>query len=163
MNLTHHLLLDDRGISRPIEELWIPALDPDLVWWIADDDIPPDAIGESLPAVVLSPTQWAAAAAERPDPAIHRILVVFTSLEQLTLAARFGVQPQPVTVVHRRCGDDCPRIASQVYLEPAELLRARTLADQGFEFHIQAIPRVTSRRLPLHPPLPGTAGWPGPG
>lgn len=146
MSRTLLWLLDERGISRPLLENWVPSFDPDVIWLVSDSDIDDDLARETVPVLPLSPFEIGAALAEVPD-APARVLLVFTSVDLLASATRMGIAPTRVTLLHARGPGE--RQSSQVTLDAAALERLRALAGRGFEFVLQPLPNVTGRALNL--------------
>src|SRR5699024_1939633 len=74
LRMNNHLwiFIDDRGLSRPILELWVPALNIDVIWTTGktiEDEI--DLNAEASPALELSPADIAALSSEFSDEQGH--------------------------------------------------------------------------------------------
>lgn len=139
--------LDDRGMSRPIEEIWIPNLSIDVVWMTApapDEEINLNA--GSTPTLELSPADVAALSAEFTDER-GRVLVVFDTLEALLQASNFGLSPSRVTIVSYT-PEGGVRVAPNVHFTQEDQQRITVLTARGFELFIQPLPNVTPRPWP---------------
>lgn len=141
------IFLDDRGISRPIEEIWIPDLRVDVVWMTAP--APDDEINLSTgktPTLELSPADVAALSAEFTEDS-GRIMVIFESLESLVQSVNFGLAPRRVVIVSHG-PEDAARVAPNVHFTDEDLARLSHLTLRGFELYIQPLPNVTPRPWP---------------
>ncbi|MFT6398448.1 MAG: mannose/fructose/N-acetylgalactosamine-specific phosphotransferase system component IIB [Bradymonadia bacterium] len=138
------LHLDDRGVSRTLLELWIPAIDPDVIW-IVGGDLPGDELRRgTVPFIGLSAVDAAAVAAE-PGATDLRVLAVFCSIHALKEAAAMGLSPDKVTVSSLGDQERERRVAATLHLNADELTLARTLEERGWTFAIQSLPNVTPR------------------
>jgi|GEM_PF-4376534 len=156
MNNHLWLLIDDRGLSRPIRELWVRALNIDVIWTtgkISADEI--DLNAETSPALELSPADIAALSSEFTDDKGH-VLVVIDSLQSLQEAVDFGLEIDEVTIVHH-LNPEGERIGPNAFFSEEDLEVVKRLVRRGLKFYLQAIPNVTAR------PWKGSAAHTRPG
>lgn len=138
------IFLDNRGLSRPTEEIWIPSLGIDVVWMTSPaPDVEINLSSGVTPCLELSPADVAALSAEFNETN-GRVLVIFASLDELDEAANYGLKPRPVTIVSQGAPDGI-RVAPNVFftLEDQRILTRLIL--RGFEVKIQPLPNVTAR------------------
>lgn len=144
MNNHLWLVIDDRGLSRPIRELWVHALNIDVIWTtgtISAEEI--DLAKESSPALELSPADIAALSSEFSDEQGH-VLVVIDRLDALQEAIDFGLEIDEVTIVHH-LNPDGERVGPHAFFSAEDLEIVQRLVRRGLKFFIQAIPNVTAR------------------
>lgn len=144
MNNHLWIFIDDRGLSRPILELWVPALGIDVIWATGnalDDEI--DLNAEVSPALELSPADIAALSAEFTEEKGH-VLVVIDSLTSLQESIDFGLEIPEVTIVHH-VKTDGERIGPSASFTDEDLRLVEQMARGGLKFYIQPIPNVTAR------------------
>jgi mannose/fructose/N-acetylgalactosamine-specific phosphotransferase system component IIB len=141
--------INDRGLTRQMDELWVPQLRADVIWLsAADNSQVVSAYTERLiPIIEASPGEIAALAAEQHEEG-RRALAVFRSLDALLEAADFGLPPQTVNFVALQ-SDPGTRIAPGVWLNQDDLEFARELHRLGFELIVQPLPNVTRRQLEM--------------
>lgn len=152
------IFIDDRGLSRALEEIWIPHIGADLVW--VTESAPDEEVELSngtVPILEVSPADIAALSIEEADTQ-GRVFAVFDSLASLMEAATFGLQPHRVIVVSYR-PEDGDRVAPNVQFGPKDHSLISRLVAKGFTFFIQPIPNVTARPWPSPDARPhATAG-----
>lgn len=144
MNNHLWIFIDDRGLSRPILELWVPALNIDVIWTTGktiEDEI--DLNAEASPALELSPADIAALSSEFTDEQGH-VLVVIDSLKSLQESIDFGLDIPEVTIVHH-VKPDGERIGPSATFASEDLKLVENMARGGLKFYIQPIPNVTAR------------------
>lgn len=144
MNNHLWLVIDDRGLSRPIRELWVHALNIDVIWTtgtISAEEI--DLAKESSPALELSPADIAALSSEFSDDQGH-VLVVIDRLAALQEAIDFGLEIDEVTIVHH-LNPEGERVGPHAFFSAEDLEIVQRLVRRGLKFFIQAIPNVTAR------------------
>ncbi len=146
MNRSFHILIDDRGLSRALLENWVPALDPDVIWFIGDSDPEPDLLHDIVPVVPMSPLEPGAALAELRALANEtRVVAIFESIDHLVRAVQFRLTPQRVILVNLRGHGE--RLSAQVMVSPEQSSQLKNLQQKGFDFQLQPLPNVTSRGL----------------
>ncbi len=136
--------LDDRGVSRALLDLWIPAVDPDVIWIIGGALPDDDMEREIVPFIALSSLDVAAVAAEAGGDGL-RVLAVFCSVEALKNAALMGLPAGRVTIGALGTEEADIRVAATVHLLADELAVLRSLEEREWSFEIQALPNVTPR------------------
>lgn len=138
------IFLDNRGLSRPIEELWNPSLGIDVVWMTSPvPEVEINLSTDATPCLELSPADIAALSAEMNDTS-GRVLAIFESIAELDEAANFGLKPRPVTIVSLGT-PDAIRVAPNVFFTPDDQRILTGLIRRGFELKIQPLPNVTPR------------------
>lgn len=146
MNRSFHILVDDRGLSRALLENWVPALDPDVIWFIGDSDPDPELLHDIIPVVPMPAREAGSALVEmRATSQEIRIVALFESIEQLVCAAQFGLSAQRAVLVHIRVQGE--RLSPQVMFGAEQAAQLNSLQQKGFEFYLQPLPKVTSRGL----------------
>lgn len=140
------VLVDSRGLSRPIRESWLDALQADAVWYVGDPLGAPDPedAQATYPQVELSAVDLGTAWLERGDESV-RVVAVVDAIDALLEAADAGLPPTRVVLVALDGGEDGERLAAGVIVSSADLRALDTLASRGFEIVIQSLPRVTPR------------------
>lgn len=141
------LHVNDRGISRQVEELWIPHLRIDVVWLSdsLDDDICSTGDGRLVPVMRTSPAGLAALYAEHQNED-RRALAIVGSLSEVLEAAAFGLSPLKITIV--ALGDDnAERVAPGVWLSDDDYEALSELEEMGFSTDVQILPNVTGRPM----------------
>lgn len=138
------IFLDDRGLSRPIEEIWVPELNIDIVWMTAPaPDVEINLSSGTTPTLELSPADVAALSSEFNEDS-GRIMVIFDSLASLDEAHSYGLTPRRVTIVSHN-PEDGVRVAPNVLFQEEDHRRISRLIQRGFELYIQPLPNVTPR------------------
>lgn len=141
------IFLDDRGLSRPIEEIWIPELSVDIVWMTSpgpDDEI--NLSAGSIPKLELSPADVAALSAEFTDDS-GSVIAIFDSLASIVEASNYGLHPRRITIVSY-VAEDGVRVAPNVHFNDQDHTRIALLIARGFTLTIQPLPNVTPRPWP---------------
>lgn len=140
------VLVDSRGLSRPIRDAWLDALRADAVWYVGSPiGAPePDEASAPVPQVEMSAVDLGTAWLERDDDDL-RIVAVVDNLRSLIEAAEAGLRPTRVVLVALEGGDESERLAAGVLASEGDLGALETLAARGFEVVIQSLPRVTAR------------------
>lgn len=141
------IFLDDRGLSRPVEEIWIPELSVDIVWMTAtapDDEI--NLSGGGIPKLEISPVDVAALAAEFTGDS-GCVIAIFDSLEGIVEASNHGLPARRITIVSY-VADDGVRVAPNVHFDEQDHARIALLTERGFNVIIQPLPNVTPRPWP---------------
>lgn len=152
-NIRFHL--DDRGLSRPILEMWIPSTDADALWYIGQDGTEVDQhSGDIVPMMVLSPMDVTAVMSERSAGG-ETVIALFESLEMLEEAIDFGLEPCRVTIHHLAPSDEKARASATVFLTDSEIKAIRRLTRMGFEFVAQPLPNTTGLPLSASPLFQG--------
>ena len=144
MSHSPRLILDDRGVSRALHELWLPHIDPDAIWVIGGELPDHDLERDIVPFVMLSPLDVAAVAAEAGGGDL-RILAVFCSTSALKQAAAMGLGPDKVTITSLNSEGGERRIAASVHVSETELSELADAERRGFSYEIQGLPNVTPR------------------
>lgn len=137
-------ILDDRGVSRTLLDLWVPHVDADAVWVIGGDLPDAELARDVVPFVELSPLDVAAVAAEAGGEGL-RILAVFCSVSALRQAAVMGLAATRVTIAALGDGSQAHRLGASVHLNSEEYKELGAVAERGFTFDIQGLPNVTAR------------------
>lgn len=139
--------INDRGLTRQVDDLWVPHLRIDVIWLSASvDSRVLSAYTERLvPIIEASPVEIVALAAEQHNEG-RRALAVFRSLEDLADAAAVGLRAQVVNLVSLQ-SEPGKRIAPGVWLNEGDLAIAQQMITAGFEIIVQPLPNVTSRPL----------------
>lgn len=139
--------INDRGLTRQIDELWAPQLRADVIWLSASEESQLiSAYTERLiPVIEASPVELAALTAEQQNEG-KRALAIFRSLEALVEAADFGLSPHRVNLVSIQ-SEPGTRIAPGVWLAQTDIAHTHSLLNLGFEFMVQPLPNVTGRHL----------------
>jgi hypothetical protein len=146
VNRSFHILVDDRGLSRALLENWVPALDPDVIWFIGDSEPDPDLLHDIIPVVPMSAREPGSALVElRATSQEIRIVAIFESIEHLVCAAQFGLTAQRAVLVNIRAQGE--RLSAQVMINTEQASQLNSLQQRGFDFHLQPLPNVTSRGL----------------
>ena len=146
MNRSFHILIDDRGLSRALLENWVPALDPDVIWFVGDSEPDPELLHDIIPVVPMSVREPGPALAELQATAQEtRIVAIFESVDHLLRASQFGLAAQRAVLVNIDSTGD--RLSAQVIVSQEQRVQLNQLQQKGFEFHLQPLPNVTSRGL----------------
>lgn len=135
--------VDDRGLSRVTEEIWIPYLDVDVIWTTEELDDNEEVLHGAVPVLELSPADVAALASEMADDS-GRVLSMFSSLEEVVEAADFGLPPRRITIVHHQ-SESGVRVAPNVFLSTRDDAIIQSLIARGFQIVLQPLPNVTGR------------------
>lgn len=144
MNNYLWIFIDDRGLSRPILEFWVPALSIDVIWTTGKTlDAEIDLNAEGSPALELSPADIAALSSEFTDEQGH-VLVVIDSLAALQDAIDFGLEVPEVTIVHH-VKTNGERVGPSASFTREDIRQVEHMARRGLKFFIQPIPNVTAR------------------
>lgn len=144
MNNHLWLVIDDRGLSRPIRELWVHALSIDVIWTTGKTNAEEiDLNQEASPALELSPADIAALSSEFSDEKGH-VLVIIDNLTALQEAVDYGLEINEVTIVHH-LSDDGERVGPGASFSHDDLEIVKGLVRRGLKFFIQPIPNVTAR------------------
>lgn len=139
------VLVDDRGLARQVRDIWLPHIDPDVVWLVGHPPAELDELArDPIPVVHLSPTDVVAAVAESDFDAV-RVLAIFADLTNVSEAALFGLEPLQVTITALSGSDDTERFAAGVELSDDDHDILRRLTAAHFEFAVQPLPNVTAR------------------
>ena len=127
-------------------DLWIPHVDPDVIWIVGPDEIQPDAERERevVPFVALSAADVAAVAAEENEEEIL-VLIVFCAADLLEQAASLGLPREPITIGHHVPDGAERRIAAEFSIDDDSLAAFRAVESLGFSLEIQPLPNVTAR------------------
>lgn len=141
------IFIDDRGLSRALEEIWIPHIGADLVWLTENSpDEEVELSNGSVPILEVSPADIAALSIEEAETD-GRIIAIFNSLSSLMEAVTFGLNARRVTIV-AHSSENGERVAPNVHFSPADHSLIARLAGRGISFYIQPIPNVTARPWP---------------
>lgn len=141
-----HVLLDDRGIQRALVDLWMPALDADVVWFVGPmSDAPGDEQARDVvPVVPLSAMDVAAITAE-PSEDDSVVLVLFCTTSDLQEAAMMGMPAGDVTLVALSGSDATTRLSAEVHVRTGDVAALAFVEQRGFTFALQPLPNVTER------------------
>lgn len=146
MTRSFHILVDDRGLSRALLENWVPAIDPDVTWFVGDTDPDPELLHDIIPVVPMSAMELGSALAEfNASTNETRVVAIFESIDHLVRASQFGLAAQRAVLVNIRGNGD--RLSAQVTVSPEQAAQLKKLQEKGFEFNLQPLPNVTSRGL----------------
>lgn len=139
--------INDRGLTRQLDDLWVPHLRIDVIWLTAsiDSEVSSAYTERLVPIIEASPVEIVALAAEQHNEG-RRAIAVFRSLTDLAEAAAVGFTPQVVNLISLE-NEPGKRIASSVWLNDDDLDIAQQLISAGFEIIVQPLPNVTSRPL----------------
>ena len=144
MSTPFRAILDDRGVSRALLDLWIPHVDADAVWVVGGELPDADLARDIVPFVEMSPLDVAAVASEAGADDV-RILAVFCSVHALKQASIMGLGATRVTITSLGNGTQDHRVGASVHVSAAELADLAATARRGFSFDIQGLPNVTAR------------------
>lgn len=144
MSTPFRAILDDRGVSRALLDMWIPHVDADAVWVIGGDLPDADLARDVVPFVEMSPLDVSAVASEAGGDDV-RILAVFCSVAALKQASVMGLTATRITITSLGDGTQAHRVGASVHVSKDELADLAAAARRGFSFDIQGLPNVTAR------------------